>query len=267
MLRRLGVVTALSLLGLLVLAPAAWAHVEIDPSDAVAGATETLTFSVAYEGAATTGLEIRLPDGASVAEVPDKAGWTSTVDAAANTVSWSGGSSAADEAFSVVVELPTTPGEVLFPAIQQTTDGEVAWIGEEETEGEEGNPAPRLTLTADPNATSTTTTEATTSTTAATTTTNDLPGTTLEAEERDDGSTSAAPWIIGSGIAALLAIGIGGWLLKRHADREAAEASEADGTADGGDGDGTAVGPTPDDPTSNGSSGDGAGGDGRGGDR
>jgi hypothetical protein len=44
-----------------------------------------------------------------------------------------------------------------------------------------------------------------------------LPGTTLEAEERDDGTTSAAPWIIGSGVLALLAIGLGGTLLKRRA--------------------------------------------------
>lgn len=44
-----------------------------------------------------------------------------------------------------------------------------------------------------------------------------LPGTTLEAEERDDGTTSAAPWIIGSGMVALVAIGVGGTLLKRRA--------------------------------------------------
>jgi periplasmic copper chaperone A len=239
MLRRLGVATALSLVGLVAFAAPAWAHVEVEPAEAVAGSTQALTFSVAFEGAATTGLVVQLPDGASVSEVPDKAGWTSTVDPAANTVSWTGGSAAADDSFRVVVELPTTTGEVLFPAIQQTTDGEVPWIGEEETEGEEGNPAPRLTLTADPNAT-TTTTEATTTTTTAqsTTTTDELPGTTLEAEERDDGNTSAAPWLIGSAIVAGLAIAIGGTLLKRKADREAAEAAAAgapDGAAGGSD--------------------------------
>lgn len=45
----------------------------------------------------------------------------------------------------------------------------------------------------------------------------DLPGTTLEAEERDDGTGSAAPWLIGSGIAAAAAIAVGGWLLQRRA--------------------------------------------------
>ncbi len=231
MLRRLGALIVLSLVALVGLAAPAWAHVEIEPAEAFAGATETLTFSVEYEGAATTGLDVQLPDGASVVEVPDKAGWTSAVDAAANTLSWTGGSSSDDETFSVVIQLPSTTGEVLFPAIQQTSEGEVAWIEPEESEGEEGNPAPRLTLVTDPNAT-TTTTEASTTTEATTTTEDELADTTLEAEQRDDGTTSAAPWLIGSAIAALVAIGIGGLLLKRRADREAAE-----GSGDGADDD------------------------------
>lgn len=49
-----------------------------------------------------------------------------------------------------------------------------------------------------------------------TATTADLPGTTLEAQQRDDGSTSAAPWLIGSGLVAAASIGIGGTLLKRR---------------------------------------------------
>ena len=96
MLRRFGVLIVLSLLGLVALAPAAWAHVEVEPEEAIAGATETLTFSVEFEGAATTGLEVQLPDGASVTEVPAKAGWTASVDDAAHTVAWTGGSSSAD---------------------------------------------------------------------------------------------------------------------------------------------------------------------------
>ncbi|MEQ1788657.1 MAG: DUF1775 domain-containing protein [Acidimicrobiales bacterium] len=193
--RRFCLVTVTSLLALVGLATPAWAHVEVEPGEAVAGSTQTLTFSVEYEGSATTGLEVQLPEGATVADVPDKAGWTSTVDPAANTVSWSGGSAPDDVTFSVDVILPATPGEVLFPAVQQTAEGEEAWIGTEETEGEEGHPAPRLTLVADPNASTTTTTAE------VTTTTDELPDTTLEAEERDDGSTSMAPWVIGSGIA------------------------------------------------------------------
>ncbi len=73
------------------------------------------------------------------------------------------------------------------------------------------------------------TTEDTTTTTAS-----DLPGTTLEAEQRDDGNTSAAPWVIGSGIAALAAVGIGGWILKVHQDAEKAQSSGGAGGDGGG---------------------------------
>ncbi|MGQ0832154.1 MAG: hypothetical protein ACT4OV_10800 [Microthrixaceae bacterium] len=46
--------------------------------------------------------------------------------------------------------------------------------------------------------------------------TESLPGTTLEADARDDG-TSPAPWFIGSGVAAAVAVAVGGTLLKRRA--------------------------------------------------
>ena len=222
MLRRLPVVLALALAALVALAAPALAHVELEPEEATSGSTETLTFHVAYEGAATTGLDVQLPEGASVVEVPAKDGWTSSSNDAERTVSWTGGSVEADETFTVVVQLPAITGEVLFPAIQQTTDGEVEWISPEEGEGHDTNPAPRLTLVADPNAT-TTTTAASTTTTAAdpTSTTADLPGTTLEAANEGDGD-SAAPWLIGAGIAAVLAVVIGGLILKRRVDADKA---------------------------------------------
>ena len=43
-----------------------------------------------------------------------------------------------------------------------------------------------------------------------------LPGTTLESTQRDDGDQSVAPWVIGSGIAALAIIGIGGTVVQRR---------------------------------------------------
>jgi hypothetical protein len=60
------------------------------------------------------------------------------------------------------------------------------------------------------------TTVTTTVTSATSDTTEVLPGTTLEAEDRHD-DTSPAPWLIGSGIAAVAAVAIGGQLLKRRA--------------------------------------------------
>ncbi len=89
------------------------------------------------------------------------------------------------------------------------------------------NPAPRLTLVADPNAT-TTTTAATTTTEDVTTTTADLPGTTVEAANEGDGD-SAAPWLIGAGIAA-----IAGDRDRRAGSSSADADRRAEADADGG---------------------------------
>jgi hypothetical protein len=47
-----------------------------------------------------------------------------------------------------------------------------------------------------------------------------LPRTDLEAEERDNGHTSQAPYLIWSGIVAVVVVGVGGVLFKRRFDRE-----------------------------------------------
>jgi uncharacterized protein YcnI len=243
MLRRPVLVLALSAALVGGLASPAMAHTELEPEQAVAGSVETLTFHVAYEGAGTTGLDVQLPDGASVVSVPDKTGWETTTDEGQQTVSWRGGPVEADEEFSVEIQLPDTTGEVLFPAVQLTTDGEVAWIDPEEEEGHDSFPAPRMTLTADPNAT-TTTTAAETTTTESTATTNDVPETTVEAANEGDGD-AAAPWLIGAGIAAVVAIAVGGYLLKRRTDADKAAgpkaAPDTGADAPSPDGDGTAT--------------------------
>jgi hypothetical protein len=49
----------------------------------------------------------------------------------------------------------------------------------------------------------------------------DRPATYLEADERDDGTTDAAAWMVGSGIAAVLFIGVGGtWMARRQRRQE-----------------------------------------------
>ena len=219
MIRRLLLTATLVLAALLLAAPVAGAHVDLDPGEAVAGSTVTLTFSFRHgkDGTATTALEVLLPAGASVVELPVVDGWTGTVDRTTGTIAWSGGPvpDGTKAELPAVVQLPDTPGEVLFKTIQTTEAGELAWIEEAASEDEGAHPAPRLTLTADPDAT--TTTVATTSTLPATTSTERLPGTSLEADQRDDGGTSAAPWVVGSGVAALVVVGLGGWVLKRRA--------------------------------------------------
>lgn len=220
MIRRLLALPPLAVACLVAMAGAAAAHVDVDPVEAPAGSTTTLTFSFHHgkDGTATTGLEVLMPEGATIVSVPEAPGWTSVVDETAGTVSWSGGSvpDGTEAAFPVTVQLPATPGVALFRTIQTTEAGELAWIQEDEGEEEGSYPAPRVTLVANPDAT--TSTDATTTTTEATTSTTERrAGTTLEAEQRDDGDNDAAPWIIGSGIAAAAAIGIGGWILKRRA--------------------------------------------------
>jgi uncharacterized protein YcnI len=221
MLRRLILLAAVVLLSAVFLAPPAMAHVDLEPGEATAGSTQTLTFSFHHgkDGTPTTALEVQLPEGTEVVELGAVEGFTSSHDELARTIRWEGGSvpDGVQGEFPVRVILPTTTGVVLFPTIQETDAGELAWIGEEEGEGEDVSSAPRLTLVADPNATSTTTTTEPTSTTA------DLPGTTVEAANEGDGD-SAAPWLIGAGIAAVVAIAVGGTLLKRKVDRDQAGA-------------------------------------------
>jgi hypothetical protein len=49
----------------------------------------------------------------------------------------------------------------------------------------------------------------------------------VEAANEGDGD-AAAPWLIGAGIAAVVVIAIGGWLLKRHADKDASGGTAGD---------------------------------------
>lgn len=142
------------LLALLAATPAA-AHVEVEPTEAIAGSTVTLTFSFHHglDGADTTALEVRMPPGTEVLEVPAKAGWVIDVsDTDPQVVTWSGGRvpDGVMETFPARVRLPAEPGEVLFPAIQTTDAGELAWIAQEGGPGEADRPAPRMTLLPDP---------------------------------------------------------------------------------------------------------------------
>jgi uncharacterized protein YcnI len=212
---------ACSLALLVALAAPAGAHVDLEPTTAVAGSTATLTFRFRHgkDGTATTGLEVQVPEGASVEEVPPVAGWTSSVSADGSVVTWSGGAvpDGVEAAFPLVVRLPDEAGVVLFPTIQATEAGELAWISEDEgeEEGEAAQPAPRLELTPGPGSTGSSTTQPAPSSTTAST--RDLPRTALEADQRDDGGGSLLPWVVGSGVAAVVAIGVGGTVLRRRA--------------------------------------------------
>jgi periplasmic copper chaperone A len=218
----------------------ALAHVDLDPPEAFAGSTTLLTFSFRHgkDGTATTELSVQLPDGAEVVSTPPVDGWEAEVteeDDGLQVVTWSGGSSpdGVDAAFPVEVRLPTEPGEALFPTVQVTEAGELAWISPEEGQGEDVMSAPRLQLEEDPDAPPTTTEPPTTTTERPTTTTierptttaeaepsttsTSLPGTTLQAGSDRRGGGALAPWVIVGGIAALVVVVGGGLLLRRRA--------------------------------------------------
>jgi periplasmic copper chaperone A len=216
----------------------AMAHVDLDPPEAFAGSTTVLTFSFHHgkDGTATTELSVQLPEGAEVVSTPPVDGWEAEVDDDGDglqVVTWSGGSSpdGVDAAFPVEVRLPAEPGEALFPTVQVTEAGELAWISPEQGAGEDVMSAPRMQLVEDPDAPPTTeapatTTEAPTTTERPTTTTTEadssttstsLPGTTLQAGSDRRGGGALAPWVIVGGIAALVMVVGGGLLLRRRA--------------------------------------------------
>ena len=157
----------------------------------------------------------------SVVDVPAVAGWTSAVDESARTVTWSGGpvpDGTEARAFPSSSCSRRRPGRCCSRrSSRRPRPVRSPGSRRRRARARRANPAPRLDprrrperhhdhrrghhddgSRRPPRRTS-------------------CADTTLEAEQRDDGTTSAAPWLIGSAIAALVAIGVGGLLLKRRA--------------------------------------------------
>lgn len=125
---------------------AAQAHVEVSPGQVPAGATLVETFSVPNErdDAATTKLEIQLPDGVTAPVPSTVEGWRASVDG--RVVTWEGGRIEDEDRldFPLTVTIPATEGATLtYKVLQTYEDGEVArWIGTPDAE----NPAPVATV-------------------------------------------------------------------------------------------------------------------------
>jgi periplasmic copper chaperone A len=150
----------------LVAAPAAWAHVTVNPNTAAAGSFARFDLRVPNEeaNADTTRITVQLPEGLNFTSFQPKAGWTRTVTKVKlakpvqsddgpvteriATVTWSGGKIAPGEfdEFGFTAQVPDKEGEELvFPAVQTYSDGHVVrWIGSEDAD----EPAPHVTLTA-----------------------------------------------------------------------------------------------------------------------
>lgn len=151
---------------------AASAHVTVDPGDAAAGSTSTLTFAFGHgcDGSATTALVVTVPDGVYTAKPVVDAGWDISttledvddgvtdahgdpVTQRVSTVTYTAATPVPDGYVASVglqVALPDDEGETLaFPVEQRCESGSVSWSevaadGEDEPE----NPAPTVTLTA-----------------------------------------------------------------------------------------------------------------------
>ncbi|MER6037091.1 YcnI family protein [Streptomyces sp. NPDC001835] len=171
-LRRVGVVVALSGLGVLAAAGAASAHVTVHPESYEKGATDgVLTFRVPNEedAASTSKVQVFLPIDHPVlgVMVHPQDGWTpkvtttklktpvktddGTITEAVSQITWTGGKIGAGEYedFDVAFgELPDSTGQLTFKTLQTYSDGKVVrWI-EAPSGGEEAeNPAPTLKLT------------------------------------------------------------------------------------------------------------------------
>jgi len=149
------------------LASPAFAHITLETSEAPIGSGYKAVLRVPHgcDGAPTTGITIKLPEGFVSAKPMPKPGWTldittgdyarpyklfgSEVKSGATEISWSGGNLPDNEYDEFVVRGTLadslTPGDTLyFPVIQTCTSGEEDWI---DTSGsEDGTPAPGLKL-------------------------------------------------------------------------------------------------------------------------
>jgi uncharacterized protein YcnI len=154
-----------TVLAALVAVPAAAAHVTIDPGEWEAGGFARFVIRVPTErDVPTTEITVRFPESVTSARFMPVPGWERTTEIVQleepiqqgegepiteriASVTWSGGSIAADEfmEFGVSFRVPDTPGETLvFPAIQTYQGGEVVeWIGAEDSE----TPAPAVLVT------------------------------------------------------------------------------------------------------------------------
>jgi uncharacterized protein YcnI len=143
----------------LVLAPAAMAHMTMNPDRAPADSFSRFALRVpTEENVPTVRVSVQLPAGLDEVSFQTKPGWKRTK--AGRIVTWSGGQVGVGEfdEFGLSIHLPNTPGKVLvFPATQTYANGKVAhWIGALNSE----EPAPHVTL--EPAQSETTTTTAAT---------------------------------------------------------------------------------------------------------
>jgi len=223
MFRRLLFLSTVAVALALVATSPASAHIDPDPTEAQAGSTLSIGFTVEHgcDGSPTTQLDMRLPDGVTGASPDAIEDWDGSIDD--NVITFAGGPLPDDEegTFSVTMTLPPTPDSTIyFPFVQRCEEGEIRWIGIPTEPGDElDEPAPALLLTGPvasttmpppestvPSTDATTTTVVTTEPTEAT-----VPPTTepeLIAENVDEeADPNTGTWFFIASVAAVLGLG------------------------------------------------------------
>jgi uncharacterized protein YcnI len=149
------------LVALLLAATPAAAHVTLDPGEAPANSFARIAFRVPHgcQGAATTAIEVTLPEGVTMARPMPKPGWALEVEVrplarpfpgphgllreSPAAIAWRGGplADAHYDEFVMMVRTPDRPGETLrFPVMQRCEGGAShAWTESPTPE----NPRPR----------------------------------------------------------------------------------------------------------------------------
>jgi uncharacterized protein YcnI len=162
--KRRAIPFAVAVAAAMTLAPAAAAHVTLNPGEWEAGGFARFAVRVPNErdAAATTRVTLKFPEQIRDASFQPIEGWRREVKMVQldepleiegeqiteriDTVTWSGGRIAPGEfqEFGMSFQVPEEPGAVLtFPAVQRYSDGEVVrWIGPEDAE----EPAPAVAV-------------------------------------------------------------------------------------------------------------------------
>lgn len=129
---------------------AAFAHVTIDPTEAVAGGYARAAFSVSHgcDGSATVAVRIKIPDGVLSVKPQMKPGWTveiktrkldgelpslhgKTITETVDEVAWRGGPLPENlyDTFGLSMKLPDAAGRTAyFPVVQECEKGVHRWI-------------------------------------------------------------------------------------------------------------------------------------------
>lgn len=179
------------------------AHVEAEAVTGESGLTDvSLSFHHGCDGAATTALKVRLPDGATEVVPRAPAGWTASVGD--GEVTWSGTPIPDGQSgeFGMSMRVPGAAGTVVFlPTVQQCGEAELAWIGQGD-DPEADDAAPRFTLSRDVAAAPTTT--AVSTTVAAPSTTSPTSISTSRGELSEDEGTNVSTLVAVLGVAVLV---------------------------------------------------------------